>query len=97
MKDLLLSFVADGAGVVKNQMGLFDGLHLTIPLMHQRADDFFRVMHIHLAAKGLQVKGLFLLSAHGSSITQQNSGVSGYSLVSLDRKGREGRKELNGA
>jgi hypothetical protein len=36
-------------------------------------------MHIHLAAEGLQIKRLFLLSAHCPSITQQNSGDSGYS------------------
>jgi hypothetical protein len=79
MKDLLLGFVADGAGVVQHQLRLFHGLDLAVSLVHQRANDFLRVMHVHLAAKGLKVKRFFLLSAHGSSITQQNSSVCGYS------------------
>ncbi len=79
VKDFLFRFVANGAGVVKDQMRLFHGLDLAVSLMHQRADDFLGVMHIHLAAESLQVKRFFLLSAHGSSITQQNSGVCGYS------------------
>jgi hypothetical protein len=54
-------------------VGLFHGFNLSITLMHQRADDFLRVMHIHLATKGLKVKRLFLLCAHVSSITQQIS------------------------
>ena len=32
MKDLLLGFVADGAGVIEDQPGLFDRLHLAISL-----------------------------------------------------------------
>jgi hypothetical protein len=40
--------------------------------MHQRANDLLRIMHIHLAAKGFQIKRLFLLCAHSSSISQQN-------------------------
>jgi hypothetical protein len=46
-------------------------------------------MHVHLAAKGLQIKSLFLLYAHHPSITQQNSGVCGYSeeFTAEDAKG----------
>jgi hypothetical protein len=86
MKNLLFGFVADGARVVKDQSRFLYCFHLAISLMDQRADDLLRVMHIHLAAKSFQVKRLFLLCAHSSSITQQNSGVSGYSLVSLTTK-----------
>jgi len=79
MEDFLLRLVADGARVVKDQCCFLNGLDLAISLMHQCADDLLRIMHIHLAAKGFQIKRLFLLCAHSSSISQQNSGDSGYS------------------
>src|SRR6266571_2986855 len=60
-------------------MRFFYSLDLAVSLVYQRANDFLRVMHIHLAAKGFQIKRFFLLSVHRSSITQQNSGVCGYS------------------
>jgi len=64
MENLLLGFVPDGAGVVQNQIGLLNRLHLPIPLLHQRANDLLRVMHVHLAAKGFEVKGLLRISGH---------------------------------
>src|SRR6185369_15773854 len=60
----LLGLVADRAGVVENQVGVFDCLDLLIPLRHERAYDFFRVMDVHLAAKCLEVKGLARLTLH---------------------------------
>ncbi|MCU1332171.1 MAG: hypothetical protein JWM08_1163, partial [Candidatus Angelobacter sp.] len=79
VEDFLFRFVADGASVVKHKVGFFYRLDLAVSLMHQCANDFLGVMHIHLATKCFQVKRLFLLCAHGSSITQQNSSVCGYS------------------
>jgi|SRR5579871_1026867 len=72
MKDLLLGFVADGAGVVEDQSRFFYGLDLAISLVHQCADDFLRVMHIHLAAKGFKVKRFFLLCAHSIQYNAAN-------------------------
>ena len=41
MKDFLLRFVANGAGVVEDQAGFFDRRDLAISLRQQRAHDFF--------------------------------------------------------
>ena len=57
MKDFLLRLVADGAGVVENQVGLLDRFHLAVAFVHQRANDFFRVVDVHLAAEGFEVEG----------------------------------------
>ena len=58
MEDLLLGLVADGAGVVEDQAGVGFVRHLGVAFLHQRADDFFRVVRVHLAAEGFDVKGL---------------------------------------
>ena len=55
---LLLRFVANATGVIENEFRLLGLLHLAIPLLHQRADNFFRVVRVHLATKGLDVKRL---------------------------------------
>ncbi len=39
-------------------LGRFD---LGVALLEQRADDFFRVVGVHLAAEGFDVEGLFHL------------------------------------
>ena len=59
VEDLLLGFVADGAGVVEDQAGLFFGFDLPVSLMQQCANDLFGVMGIHLAAESLKVEGFF--------------------------------------
>jgi len=41
VKNLLLGFVANGAGVVHHQVRFFHGFHLAVSLMDQRANDFF--------------------------------------------------------
>ena len=64
MEYLLLGFVADGAGVVENQVGLLDSLDLAIALLDERADDFLGVMDVHLAAEGFQVKSLLRIPRH---------------------------------
>ena len=64
VKNFLFGFVADRAGVVKDEAGLFDGRNLAVPLPHQRADHLFGVMHIHLATEGFEVKRLFLRVRH---------------------------------
>ena len=59
VEDLLLGFVADGAGVVEDQAGFFFGLDPAVALLLQCANDLFRVMGIHLAAEGFKVEGFF--------------------------------------
>ena len=59
VKDLLLGFVADGAGVVEDQAGIFLRFNLPVALLLQCADDLLRVMGIHLAAEGLKIKCFF--------------------------------------
>jgi hypothetical protein len=59
VEDLLLGFVADGAGVVEDQAGIFFRLHLPVTLMLQCANHLFGVMGIHLAAEGLKIEGFF--------------------------------------
>ncbi len=59
VEDLLLGLVADGTGVVENQPGLCFGVHLAVALTLKRANDFFRVMGVHLAAEGLKIEGFF--------------------------------------
>src|SRR5260370_7363263 len=44
------------AGPLRIKSALLDRLHLAVALV--RANDLFRVMHIHLAAEGFQVEGL---------------------------------------
>ena len=43
---------------MENQISLLNCFYLLVTLMNQRAYDLFRVMDIHLAAKGFEVKGL---------------------------------------
>ena len=71
VEDLLLRFIADGAGVVEDQRGFRLCLDLAIALVHQRSDDLFRVMDIHLAAEGFDVKRLVGKSHRNKSISQQ--------------------------
>src|SRR5439155_965726 len=64
MKDLLFGLIADGAGVVEDEAGVFDGRNLAIALGNERADDFLGVMDIHLAAEGFEVEGFLGLGGH---------------------------------
>ena len=57
-KDLLRGLFPDAAGVVKHKVSLivvFDGRH---PTRHQHALHLLRIVHVHLAAEGFNVKGL---------------------------------------
>ena len=56
VKDLLLSLVADGAGVVQNQAGVFLVFNLPVTLVLQCANHLFGVMGIHLAAEGFKIE-----------------------------------------
>ncbi len=76
VKDFLLGFIADGAGVVENQPSLVHRRNLAIPLRNERANDLFRVMHIHLTAKGLEVEGLLRIPTHEVSIARGGGGLS---------------------
>jgi hypothetical protein len=57
MKNLLLRLIANRTGVIEDQVRILFRFHLPVSLLHQGANDLFRVMHIHLAAKGFQVEG----------------------------------------
>jgi len=71
MEDLLLGFVADGAGVVEDEAGFLLSLDLAVALGQERADDLFRVMDVHLAAKGLNVERFLRALSHSC---QYNAG-----------------------
>ncbi len=64
MKDLLLGFVADRAGVVEDQAGVCSRSRPGGSPGDERAHDFFGVMDIHLAAEGLDVKSFLLFAGH---------------------------------
>ena len=68
VKDLLLGFVTNRAGIVEDQVGFLHGLYLAIAFGDERADDLFRVMHVHLAAEGLEVKLLVSAVSHPASV-----------------------------
>ena len=59
VEDLLLGFVADGAGVVEDEAGFRFRVNLAIALLKKRADHLLGVVGIHLAAECLQIKCLF--------------------------------------
>ena len=65
VEDLLLGFVADGAGVVKDEAGFVLHLGLHVALRLEGADHLLGVMGVHLAAEGLDIEAL----AHSSSIS----------------------------
>jgi hypothetical protein len=75
----LLGFVTDGAGVVEHQVSGFDGVHLGVTLLHERADDFLGVMHVHLAAESLEVKR-FLRGGHRAQ----------YSVFAMEKRNHRG-------
>ena len=58
MKNFLLGLVANAAGVVEDQVGLFGLGHLRVAFGNQRADDLFGIVRVHLAAEGLDVESL---------------------------------------
>ena len=62
VEDLLLGLVTDGAGVVEDEAGVGLVLDLGVALGLEGADDFFRVVRVHLAAEGFDVEGLAHLS-----------------------------------
>ncbi len=56
VEDLLFGFVADRASVVEDQVGGNFRIHLLVALMAKSADDFFRVMDIHLATESFKIE-----------------------------------------
>ncbi len=75
MKDLLLRFIADGTGVIEDQIGLLDVLDLAVALRNERADDLLGVVHVHLTAEGFEVELFGRFRGHpGPSITQRHPG-----------------------
>ena len=58
IEDFLLGLIANRAGVVDNQLRFLDRGNLRVALVDQSANDFFRVMRIHLATESLDVKRL---------------------------------------
>ena len=73
MEDFLLGLVADGAGVVEDEVGLLDRFDLAVALGNERADDLFGVMDVHLAAEGLEVERL--VGANGHPELKYNAGM----------------------
>ena len=53
MKNLLFGFVPDTTGVVENELGLVRCLHLSVATSNESANDFFRVVGVHLATERL--------------------------------------------
>jgi hypothetical protein len=62
VKNLLLRLVANRTGVEQNQRSRIGVIDLLVAALHQCADDLFRVMHIHLAAKRFEIERLHLFS-----------------------------------
>src|ERR1019366_7403302 len=56
VEDLLFGLVANAASVVEHQVGRFRRIDLAVTLGEQRADDFFGVVGVHLAAEGFDVE-----------------------------------------
>src|ERR1700727_3113964 len=77
IETLLLRLVPNGARVVQHQPGLFHRLHLPVHLTAQRANDLFRVMDVHLAAKGFEVERLLWDGGHIYISTQYKRWSSG--------------------
>ncbi len=57
MKYFLLSFVANAAGVVENELGISGFGHLRVASGEERSRDLFRVVGVHLAAERFEVEG----------------------------------------
>ncbi len=62
IENFLLGLVADRAGVVENQIGLFDRLDLPIAFLHERPHDLFGVVDVHLAAESFEVERLLRIA-----------------------------------
>ena len=64
VEDFLFRLIADGACVVEDQSGFFDGGNLAVSLGQQRADNLLRIVDVHLAAKDFQVERLCGIRRH---------------------------------
>src|SRR5262249_11650924 len=58
MKDFLLGLVANRAGVVEDQVGLFYSFNLPVALADESTYYLFRIVYVHLTPERLDVKGL---------------------------------------
>ena len=59
-KDLLRGLFPNAAGVIENDIGFLVSINRAITPRHQHARYFLRIVDVHLAAEGFQVKGLAL-------------------------------------
>jgi hypothetical protein len=66
MEYLLFGFIADGAGVVKDQPSFLKGLNLAVALAHESPDHFLGIVDVHLAPERLDIESLFLRSVSGN-------------------------------
>ena len=90
VEDLLLRLVADGAGVVEDQAGIFFRLHLPVALLPECANHLLRVMGIHLAAEGLKIEGFF-----GCHSNLEYTAIRAESIAShLSRQGNRTNTQL---
>ena len=55
-EDLLRGFLPNAAGIVKNQDGIVRRSHLPVSAPQENAGYFLRIVIVHLAAEGLDVK-----------------------------------------
>src|SRR5215472_11694100 len=79
MGDLLLSFIANGAGVVEHETSFLYRLHLAISLLYEGANHLFGVVNIHLAAKGLQVESLLARGLNVALYSHYCKYIAGFS------------------
>jgi hypothetical protein len=56
-KDLLFRPIADTASVIQHQVSRFRSFDSGIAPSDERADHFFRIVRVHLAAERLDIKG----------------------------------------
>src|ERR1700756_3997017 len=68
MKNLLLRLVANGAGVVEDEIRFLNRRDLPVALRQERAHDFLRVMHVHLAAESLWVEVFLGSDSHKKQV-----------------------------
>ncbi len=61
VEDFLFGLVADAAGVVEDQVGLLGFFDLGVAFREQRADHFFGIVRVHLAAERLDVERLHVV------------------------------------
>src|SRR5262249_49084513 len=76
VEDLLLGLIADRAGVIEDEVGVFLARDLPVALGDERAHDLFRVVEVHLATEGLDVESFGLRTQSIPVRNQYSAGES---------------------